>query len=609
MDVLAQDEASKTAPLNKAPNSEGALNREFPYLIGLNKQADVLLGDDIQKIQAYLHPLGFPGFPPNISIATAIDIVAKWFLLPENFYFFSACVLGRDLEPNPHLEMSSIAVTIIRDFEMYWFEGYVPPPDYPLHSMNLMPRGSFKSTVLDQCLGVYMGIRYPNVRVLIDSETVTKAEVFMSDIKSHFEDNELLKRLYGELKGDDWNNSTALLNNRTKQGIREATYMTCGVGKSMPGMHYDMIIGDDYVSDQNTGTFEQIEKVLRHIRQAKSLLDPGAIHVLIGTHWTFDDPYVRIYEDPVVSKKYRICIRSCGGKHSPDDNGQPTPLYFPNRLNENYLQAQLDEQKMYMFSCQYILRPQSDGEKVFDPNNYNFISQSDFLALIRTQPHRWYYFADLAMTEEKIRRGDWTALSPYVTFSDGSRYLVNAKACKVGVDELPETIYKHYVETTRLLGSPSFNGAAHIESVGFQKLLFPALKQLTNEHKVRINWKAMKPENKESKEVRIRSAAPYLSAGDLWIVDTAAIPSKGHLDQISNRLLVNQATQFPMAQNDDMLDNQGYMIQLAKLPKGSERKKQNKSWDERDAWEDKERRPHDPIKSIRQKEALKRRRP
>lgn len=589
---------------------EGALNREFPHFIGLNKHADILLSENPALIQRFLEPLGFPPPPPKTNLATLLELVKQWFLLPQNFYFFCAIVLKRDLEPNPHMEMASIACQIILDFEQYWFHRHVPAPGEPLHSLNLMPRGSYKSTVLDQALGVYLGIRYPNVRALIDSETVTKAEVFMSDIKSHFESNPLLIYLYGDLVGDkDWNNSVALLNNRTKQGIREATYMTCGVGKSMPGMHYDIILGDDYVSDQNSSSFEQVEKVLKHIRQAKSLLDPGAPHVLIGTFWTFDDPYVRIIEDPVVSKKYRIAVRTCGGPLDLDDQGNPRPIYFPGVLTVNYLQGQLDEQKMYMFSCQYLLAPRADGEKVFDPNHYSFISQKEFLIFLDTVPHRWYYFADLAMTEEKIKRGDYTALSPYVILADGSRYLFNAKACKVGVDKLPETIYMHYLETFRLIG-PSFNGSAFIESVGFQKLLFPALKKLTKQHNVRINWKPMKPENKESKEVRIRSAAPYLTAGDLWIVDPADEPSKANLECLANSLLINQSTTFPICTNDDMLDNQGYMIQLAKLPKASAIKKRKKSWDERESWEDNaEKSAYDPIKSIRNKERLKRRRP
>jgi len=609
MGVQGLAEVSKTGPLNK-DQLGGALNREYPHLIGLNKNSDVLLENNTQNIIDFLTPLGFPEVPKGINFPTFLEIVGKWFLLPQNFYYFSAIVLKRDLEPDPHMEMCSIAYTYLMDFERYWFEKYIPPPGDPLHSLNLMPRGSYKSTVLDQALGVFMGIRYPNVRILIDSETVTKAETFMADIKSHFESNPIVIRLYGDLVSDkDWNNSIALLNNRTKQGIREATFMTCGVGKSMPGMHYDSIFGDDYVSDQNTGTFEQQQKVLKHIRQAKSLLDPGAPHMIIGTFWTFDDPYVQIIEDPVVSKKYRIAVRTCGGPLDLTDEGVERPIYFPGRLTPDYLQGQLDEQKMYMFSCQYLLDPKSDGEKVFDPKHYNFISQTDFLDFIETVPYRWYYFADLAMTEEKIRRGDWTALSPYVVLADGSRYLFNAKACKVGVDKLAETIYKHYLETHRLIG-PSYNGSAYIEAIGFQKLLLPALKKLTNEHKVRINWKPMKPENAESKEVRIRSAAPYLTVGDLWIVDPARAPSKANLECIANSLLVNQASQFPITVNDDMIDNQGYMIQLAKLPKVNAVKKRRKSWDEREAWEDNsEKSAYDPIKSIRQKDALRRRRP
>ena len=450
-------------------------------------------------------------------------------------------------------------------------EKHTPSLGEKIHYLCLSPRGTFKSTVWNQCMGIYLALLYPNIRILIDSETVTKSEVFMGDIRDHFESNQTLKALYGDLVDKDtWNNSKLLLSSRTRRGLKEATFMTGGVGKAMPGMHYDLIIGDDYVSDQNVGTFEQIEKVINHIRRAKSLLDPGAPHFMLGTRWTFDDPYNYIINN--LKKSHHFYVRSCGGKFDNDK-----PLYFPSRLNDDFLEALMDEQKMYIFSCQYRNHPVPEGEQTFDIEKYEVMSQTDFRKMIIGTPYRWYYLVDPAITESQTRKGDYTAMSPYVITPDGKKYLYRAKAVKEGPDTLIDTIYNHYVSIQSDLG-PSHNGSAYIETVAFQKLLIPMLKKKQEEFSVKIHWKEMKPESSANKEVRIRSAVPYLECGEMVIVEDSKDPTV-HTLTGANQLLAQQAAHFPMSNNDDLLDNQGYAIHICKKPKDSEAPPKKQSWD------------------------------
>jgi len=187
---------------------------------------------------------------------------------------------------------------------------------------------------------------------------------------------------------------------------------------------------------------------------------------------------------------------------------------------------------------------------------------------------------DPAITEESKRRGDYTAISPYVVFPDGRRFLYRAICGKWGADKLIDKIYDHYIKIKLDLG-PSYNNQAHIETIAFQKLLLPLLKDKTLQKQERISWKELKTENKTSKEVRIRSAVPYLEAGDLWLVQRShkktALGTHDLTD--ANAILMQQAQQFPMSTNDDMIDNQGYMVHLVKKPPPEAAPNKKQGWD------------------------------
>jgi len=753
---------------------------------------------------------------------------AAWYLQAGNFYAFCVEVLDRDLVIQPHQEMCSVAEHLAETFRKYYEEGHTPSVGEKIHYLCLSPRGTFKSSIWNQCLGIWLALKYPNIRILIDSETVTKSEVFLGDIRDQFEANQKLIAMYGKQDNQDkWNNSMLLLNTRTRTGLKEATFMTSGVSKSLPGMHYDLIIGDDYVSDQNVGTFEQIEKVINHIRRAKSLLDPGAPHFILGTRWTFDDPYNYILKN--LGKSHHFYIRSCGGKFDGDK-----PLYFPSRLNDAFLETLMDEQKAYIFSCnpaeapilmadlttkriedvkvgdmvmgwswdsptkgngfgdpdktyhrkrmvptevteinsrmsdvqtvvldnsdvlrctpdhhwftgasphqshtdgrpeyrpskvgvkmlkmfdtyvpdmdpadagwlagmfdgegsvtakgngvlriaqskqhnpdvckkieelltkydydwsytdagtsyyitggwrekrrfmlqtnpvrsykivnsilplvgnailekpkvtsitktsnekvyalttktgnyvvwgylsrncQYRNHPVPEGEQTFDVQKYGVIDKEKFLHMLKGVPYRWYYLVDPAITESQTRKGDYTAMSPYVITPDGKKYLYRAKAVKEGPDKIIDTIYNHYVSVQSDLG-PSHNGSAYIETVAFQKLMITMLKKKQEEFSVKIHWKEMKPESSTNKEMRIRGAVPHLECGDLVIVAEAGQT----VDTLTgtNQILIEQAAHFPLSNNDDLIDNQGYAVHICKKPSADEEPLIKRPWD------------------------------
>lgn len=488
----------------------------------------------------------------------------------------------RDLEPKPHQEMCSVAELAMRKFERYYTDGITPGPGDKTYFLCMTPRDSFKSTVWTECMPVYLALKFPDIRILIDSENVGKAEKFAAAGREHFESNEKLRAYYGthhvpESRNDAvWSRGQYRLASRRKVGTREHTVMTCGIGTTMPGMHYDVIICDDLVSEKNITSPDQVEKVSEHIRLMQSLLSPGGLLFIIGTRWHFDDAYSKIIDDPVVASEYNLYIRSAGGVLDPDPRtGKPKPLYFPNRLTEGFLAKKLKLQKRYIFSCQYLNSPVSMDDLSFDVSKYVYVNKKDFLRHVCLKEDkgvprgnfRWYFFCDPAITDAKkrIKGGDFTAMAAFVTTPDRKIYLYRAKTVKVGEDRLVDEIYNHYISLEKDLGA-SYHNQAYVETVAFQKLIRGMLKKKTKQHGKKISWRELMPENNEKKEVRIRAAIPYLEDGELCIVDSARNPSQFNLKDPANQQLITQAARFPRVSNDDLLDIQGYAVQHCKFP-------------------------------------------
>src|SRR5579862_1425692 len=87
------------------------------------------------------------------------------------------------------------------------------------------PRGSFKSTLACVTYPIWLCIRNPNVRILLDSELYTNSKNFLREIKAHFE-NERLSALFGEFRDrSNWSEDSLTIKQRTIP--RKESTITC----------------------------------------------------------------------------------------------------------------------------------------------------------------------------------------------------------------------------------------------------------------------------------------------------------------------------------------------------------------------------------------------
>lgn len=152
----------------------------------------------------------------------------------------------------------------------------------------VMPRGTFKSSVGSVAYPIWLMLSNPNIRIMIDGEKYENSKNFIREIKGKLEDPELVE-LFGTFKSSaNWAEGSITIAHRTEV-YKEATVTASGIGAGKTGQHYDVIIGDDYNSPQNSENPEQRKKIIDHYRMATAILEPEGIIVVIGTRYAVDD--------------------------------------------------------------------------------------------------------------------------------------------------------------------------------------------------------------------------------------------------------------------------------------------------------------------------------
>ena len=149
--------------------------------------------------------------------------------------------------------------------------------------LHLWPRGHFKTTNITVGYSLYELCKNPNLRIFIGNSVLSNAKSFLREIKGHLANNDKLKEIMGDTinKDDKWTEQEIILKTRTINK-KEPTIQVAGVGQSLVSQHYDLMILDDLVDQDNVNTKELIQKTIDWYRMAISLLEPDGKIIVIG---------------------------------------------------------------------------------------------------------------------------------------------------------------------------------------------------------------------------------------------------------------------------------------------------------------------------------------
>jgi hypothetical protein len=120
-------------------------------------------------------------------------------------------------------------------------------------SLVLAPRGFGKSTLLSVVRCVFEIVRDPDVRFLLASNTQAQAEAFVREVRGHLERNRIFRRVFGDQVGPKWNDRELIVRGR-KRIVKEPTIYATGVGGALVSRHFDVVVCDDIVDEENSRT-------------------------------------------------------------------------------------------------------------------------------------------------------------------------------------------------------------------------------------------------------------------------------------------------------------------------------------------------------------------
>lgn len=431
----------------------------------------------------------------------------------KSLFYFGKFVLGYDLEVDPHKEICDFVQDV---------EGN--PKE-----LLLLPRGIFKTTIVSQIYPVWLAVKDPNVRILLDSEVLKNSERNLRVVKETLAYNQRLRDLYGVLaNAGDGNLNELTIRTRTNRKLKEPTFGTSSVDTVDVGPHWDFIICDDLHSEHNSKTKAQIDNVYEHWRLLFSLLDPKKFMRMVGTRWADLDVYGRIKEE---HPSFTVMERKAEQNEKLEN--APGNCYFPQRFPHEVLMEIKAEQGIDMYAAQYLNDPLPQGE-----------SQSFKRTYFRYGEHRdcpLYLAVDPAIGES--RDSDNTSLVLGGLSASNDLFIDNYTFGRFNPFQTIELVFG-YIDK---LGP-------RLRAVGFETNAFQKMLKFAFDVEMRKRGKFIKVielRHSKSKSERILSLQPRYAAGAVY-----------HKLWMKGGQLEEELLRFPRGRRDDVADAEASILEM-----------------------------------------------
>lgn len=384
---------------------------------------------------------------------------------------------------------------------------------------------------------------------MLDCATLVNAKMYVSAIKDQIDNNDVLKLICTDSKGKyilepdknaagGWTEDRILLKHRTKLGMKEPSLFVSAVDNNRTGLHPDVIIMDDLVSEATVTTVEQRNKTKTHYRFSLSLLERNGLQVVIGTRYHMDDLYDELLQNTGFNCIVRPAILP---------NGK---CYFPTKYPKEVLEELKRDQGADIFNSQYMLDPTNSDDAVFRIGNINYYLDEE-MALERdtgayrgeVQFQQVFVLTDLAITQGK--RSDYTVIMILGVTWDKKIYVIDYIRDKLTPSDILKSIFEMY-DKARKYG---YVRGVGVETVAFQKVMMYLIKDEAKRRGISIPLIELKA-NKD-KTLRINGLVPLVDSGDIYM-------SPRHVE------LKNEMREFPFGKHDDLVDTLAYILQVMK---------------------------------------------
>ena len=395
----------------------------------------------------------------------------------------------------------------------------------------IAPRGHAKSTTVDMTYPLWAGCFEQEEFIVIISDTYTQAAEFINALKDEFENNPKIKWLFGNMKGDDWQDGEFVLSN----GIK---YAAKGSGMKIRGIRHrhtrpTLMIFDDIENDENIKSAEQRQKLYHWFTKAAiPALARGGRAVVIGTILHFDSLVNKVMKQQDVFKSWQTRVFYA---ITTEEDGTERALWSEHRSLEK-LRAMRDDPSdqdfigSITFAQEYQHKPFSEEDAIIQPDWIKECEPSQVpdkhtrLARVLT--------IDPAASERQT--ADFTAMIVADLYTDGNVYIRAIRNQRTSPSVTADTVRElDEIYKPQVIGIEK--GALGLV---FRDLLegLPVIGLEPDKDKVR----------------RLLAVSRFFEAGRVYTVKNIQ----------NGQAFREQLIEFPKGTHDDMVDAAAYAVRL-----------------------------------------------
>lgn len=378
------------------------------------------------------------------------------------------------------------------------------------------PRGFAKSHYMSYYYPLCTALEKPGTNILLISASGTLAEELLAKIKNKIETSDTLMQFYGDQVGDKWTTDYIKLNNGS-------VIMAKGAGRQIRGFRPDIVICDDLETDEMVASVDRREKfdhwfwtnvvgmLLAHgqIIVVGTILDPDSFLaelIFEGRHgWT--------------TKLYRAIK---------DDGTALWPDQWPLNVLDDYRK----EQGSLKFEQEFMNNPIPKEARTFREDWFHYFS---------TPPKGLVHFTTVDPAISDAKTADDTAIVTCGVDENRNIYVIDYTAKRMQPTEIIDEIFRHFKKYK--------SAVVGIETVGYQKMLFHAIKQERLKRQAYPVITELKDGGRQ-KDLRIKALQPFFETGKIFMKETQ--------DKLKVQLL-----RFPSPRcHDDIIDALAYQLDI-----------------------------------------------
>lgn len=358
------------------------------------------------------------------------------------------------------------------------------------------------------------------------------AKAFLGQIKTEFENNELMKELFPDVlwsnprtESPSWSEEGGIIVKR-KSNPKESTVEAWGVVDNQPtSKHFKVRVYDDLITADYVTSPEIIDKVTSQWELSLNLGSHDGFERYIGTRYHFNDTYRVIMERGAAQARIHAA--------TVDGTAEGEPVF----LHKEVLAQKRQRMGPYTFSSQMLLNPIADATQGFKREWLRYYGEiKDDSGMNK------YLLVDPA--NEKKRSSDWTAMFIVGLSGDGNYYILDILRDRLNLTERAEAVVLMHKRWKP-------------KNVGYEKYGMQADVQYLEKHMEDVGYRFGVTElgGKLSKVDRIRRMIPLFENGKVWFPRSLNKTNyEGKVVDLTRSFVEEEYCAFPVGLHDDMLD-------------------------------------------------------